>query len=78
MRRVKDENVIWKEEEILKMKEVDIEVEVEKEGGIIKKIIRSEEKMRIGDIQEKMKYMEESEREKRMKKEELKGGGFQI
>ncbi|AIJ66152.1 pyruvate dehydrogenase complex dihydrolipoamide acetyltransferase [Brucella suis] len=78
LRRVPDANVIWTDEALLKLKDVDIAVAVATEGGLITPIIRSADQMSLGAISAQMKSLAARARENRLKPEEFQGGGFSI
>ncbi|SCD25471.1 pyruvate dehydrogenase complex dihydrolipoamide acetyltransferase [Brucella inopinata] len=78
LRRVPDANVIWTDEALLKLKDVDIAVAVAMEGGLITPIIRSADQMSLGAISAQMKSLAARARENRLKPEEFQGGGFSI
>ncbi|QNQ63895.1 pyruvate dehydrogenase complex dihydrolipoamide acetyltransferase [Brucella sp. 6810] len=78
LRRVPDANVIWTDEALLKLKDVDIAVAVATEGGLITPIIRSADQMSLGAISTQMKSLAARARENRLKPEEFQGGGFSI
>ncbi|UWF67881.1 MULTISPECIES: pyruvate dehydrogenase complex dihydrolipoamide acetyltransferase [unclassified Brucella] len=78
LRRVPDANVIWTDEALLKLKDVDIAVAVATEGGLITPIIRSADQMSLGAISAQMKSLATRARENRLKPEEFQGGGFSI
>ncbi|CUW51765.1 branched-chain alpha-keto acid dehydrogenase subunit E2 [Brucella vulpis] len=78
LRRVPDANVIWTDEALLKLKDVDIAVAVATEGGLITPIIRSADQMSLGAISAQMKSLAARARENRLKPKEFQGGGFSI
>ena len=76
--RVPDANVIWTEEAILKLQDVDIAVAVATDGGLITPLIRQADRKSLGAISAEMKALAARARENRLKPEEFQGGGFSI
>lgn len=76
--RVPDANVIWTEEAILKLQDVDIAVAVATDGGLITPLIRQADRKSLGAISAEMKALATRARENRLKPEEFQGGGFSI
>ncbi len=78
LRKVPDANVVWTEDALLKLKDVDIAVAVATEGGLITPIVRHADQMSIGTISAEMKSLAARARENRLKPGEFQGGGFSI
>ncbi len=78
LRRVPDANVVWTDDALLKLRNVDIAVAVATEGGLITPIIRCADQMSLGAISAEMKSLAKRARENRLKPEEFQGGGFSI
>ncbi|MFQ0812697.1 branched-chain alpha-keto acid dehydrogenase subunit E2 [Brucella anthropi] len=78
LRRVPDANVVWTDDALLKLKDVDIAVAVATDGGLITPIIRRADQMSLGAISAQMKSLAARARENRLKPEEFQGGGFSI
>ncbi|PZU25577.1 MAG: pyruvate dehydrogenase complex dihydrolipoamide acetyltransferase [Shinella sp.] len=76
--RVPDANVIWTEEAILKLQDVDIAVAVATDGGLITPLIRQADRKSLGAISAEMRALAARARENRLKPEEFQGGGFSI
>jgi pyruvate dehydrogenase E2 component (dihydrolipoamide acetyltransferase) len=78
LRKVPDANVIWTEDALLRLSNVDIAVAVATDGGLITPIVRNADQMSIGEISSLMKSLAARARASRLKPEEFQGGGFSI
>lgn len=78
LRRVPDANVVWTDDALLKLKDVDIAVAVATDGGLITPIIRRADQMSLGALSAQMKSLAARARENRLKPEEFQGGGFSV
>lgn len=78
LRKVAEANVIWNENEILQLADVDISVAVATEGGLLTPILRSADRMSLGTLSTEMKSLASRARAGKLKPEEYQGGGFSI
>lgn len=78
LRKVPQANVIWNENEILQLADVDISVAVATDGGLITPILRGADRMSIGTLSVEMKALAARAREGRLRPEEYQGGGFSV
>lgn len=78
LRKVPEANVIWNDDEILTLADVDISVAVATEGGLLTPILRSADRMSLGTLSAEMKSLASRARGGKLKPEEYQGGGFSI
>lgn len=78
LRKAPQANVVWTEQALLKLADVDISVAVSTDGGLITPIIRKADQKSLGTISAEMKALAARARENRLKPEEYQGGGFSV
>lgn len=78
LRRIPNANVIWTEDALLKLGDVDIAVAVATDDGLFTPIIRQADQLGIGAISAQMKSLAARARESRLKPEEYQGGSFSV
>ncbi|MGV0820312.1 pyruvate dehydrogenase complex dihydrolipoamide acetyltransferase [Martelella sp. AMO21009] len=75
---VPDANVIWTEEAMLRLADIDIAVAVATDSGLITPIIRRAGEKSLGAISAEMKVLAAKARDGKLRPEEYQGGGFSI
>ena len=78
LRAVPNANVMWTDEAMLQLHDVDIAVAVATDGGLITPVIRKADQKSLGTISAEMKSLAARARDGRLKPEEFQGGGFSI
>ncbi|WP_319517923.1 pyruvate dehydrogenase complex dihydrolipoamide acetyltransferase [uncultured Martelella sp.] len=75
---VPDANVIWTEEAMLRLADIDIAVAVATDNGLITPVIRRAGEKSLGTISAEMKALAAKARDGKLRPEEYQGGGFSI
>lgn len=78
LRAVPAANVIWSNDRILKLAEVDISVAVATEDGLITPILRSADRRSLGALSAEMKSLAARARAGTLRPEDYQGGGFSV
>lgn len=75
---VPDANVIWTENAILKLHDIDISVAVAIDGGLITPVVRRANRLSLGAISDEMKTLAIKAKQGQLKPEQYQGGSFSI
>lgn len=75
---VPEANVVWTEDAMLRLADIDIAVAVATDNGLITPVIRRAGEKSLGAISAEMKALAAKAREGRLRPEDYQGGGFSI
>lgn len=78
LKTVKDANVIWTDDALLKLHDIDVSVAVAVDGGLITPVIRKADKLTLTTISDEMKTLSAKAKEGRLTPAQYQGGSFSI